>query len=67
MYGFLLAKKGGEKMSKRNGVSGKTHTQSQRNDYANQHNPNNRAHIAINNNHANQCNPNNPNYQGHKK
>lgn len=54
-------------MSKRNGVSGKTHKQSQRNDYANQHNPNNRAHIAINNNHANQCNPNNPNYQGHKK
>ena len=67
MYGFLLAKKGGEKMSKRSGVSGKTHTQSQRNDYANQHNPNNRAHAANNNNHANQCNPNNPNYQGHKK
>lgn len=54
-------------MSRRSGVSGKTHTQSQRNDYSNQRNLNNHAHIANNNNHANQCNPNNPNYQGHKK
>ena len=48
-------------------VSGKTHTQSQLNAYANQHNPNNSAYRASQNNHANQCNPNNPNYQGHKK
>lgn len=54
-------------MSKGNGVSSYTHTQQQRNDYANQNNPNNHAHQANNNNHANQCNPNNANYQGHKK
>ena len=54
-------------MSKHNGVSESTHTQAQRNDYANQHNPNNSAYVANHNNHANQCNPNNPNYQGHKK
>lgn len=54
-------------MSKGHGVSSYTHTQQQRNDYANQNNPNNHAHQANNNNHANQCNPNNSNYQGHKK
>lgn len=54
-------------MSKSKGVSSSTHSQQQRNDYANQHNPNNRAYVANNNNHANQCNPNNKNYQGHKK
>ena len=33
-------------MSKKKGVSGKTHTQQQLNDYANQHNPNNKAYKA---------------------
>ena len=54
-------------MSKSRGVSNNTHSQKQRDDYANQHNPNNHAYVANNNNHANQCNPNNPNYQGYKK
>ena len=46
------------------GVSLYTHTQQQRDHYANQHNPNNAAHQANNNNHANQLNPNNSNYKG---
>lgn len=46
------------------GVSSYTHTQQQRDHYANQHNPNNSAHQANNNNHANQLNPNNSNYKG---
>ena len=33
-------------MAKSKGVSGKTHTQKQLNDYANQHNPNNKAYQA---------------------
>lgn len=33
-------------MAKKGGVSSKTHTQQQRNDYANQHNPNNKAYKA---------------------
>ena len=33
-------------MTKEKGVSGKTHTQKQLNDYANQHNPNNKAYKA---------------------
>ncbi len=33
-------------MAKKSGVSGKTHTQQQLNDYANQHNPNNKAYKA---------------------
>ena len=41
------------------GVSSKTHTQNQRDHYANQHNPNNNAYRSNQNNHANQCNPNN--------
>ena len=52
-------------MSKGKGVSSHTHTQSQINHYANQHNTNNSAYQANNNNHANQCNPNNSNYQGY--
>ena len=50
-----------------NGVSSNTHTQHQRDHYANQHNPNNDSQQANNNNHANQLNPNNTNYQGSKK
>lgn len=46
------------------GVSSYTHTQAQRNSYANQCNPNNGAYRANCNNHANQCNPNNANYKG---
>lgn len=33
-------------MAKKGGVSSKTHTQQQLNDYANQHNPNNKAYQA---------------------
>ncbi len=44
------------------GVSGKTHTQAQRNNYANRQNPNNNAHKANQNNHANQRNPDNREY-----
>lgn len=46
-------------MGKGHGVSGSTHSQSQRDHYANQNNPNNPAHQANNDNHANQLNPNN--------
>ena len=38
-------------------VSGKTHTQAQLNDWANQNNPNNKAYRANADNHANQMNP----------
>ena len=51
-------------MSKPHGVSSNTHTQQQRDHYANQQNPNNAAHQANNNNHANQLNPNNDLYSG---
>ena len=43
------------------GVSGNTHSKSQIDSYANQHNPNNNAYKADMNNHANQCNPNHNN------
>lgn len=46
---------------------GNTHTQSQRNDYSNQNNPNNSAHKANLDNHANQLNPNNSEYRGGSK
>ena len=39
-------------------VSGKTHTKEQLDDWANQHNPNNKAYKANADNHANQKNPN---------
>lgn len=45
-------------MAKGNGSSGHNHTQQQRNDYANQNNPNNSAYRANSNNHSNQMNPN---------
>lgn len=51
--------------SRGRGVSGRTHTQAQINNYANQHNPNNNAYKTNLNNHANQCNPNNGQYAGH--
>lgn len=44
------------------GVSSKTHSQNQRDHYANQNNPNNSAYRANQNNHANQRNPNNREY-----
>ena len=44
------------------GVSGKTHTQQQCNNYANQKNPNNAAYRANQNNRSNQLNPNNSAY-----
>ena len=53
-------------MAKKGGVSSKTHTRQQLNDYANQHNPNNQAYWDDLDNHANQCNPNNANYQGYQ-
>ena len=51
-------------MSKANKVSSKTHTKSQLNNYANQHNPTSKAYQANCQNHANQHNPNNHAYQG---
>lgn len=39
-------------MAKKGGVSGKTHTRQQLNDYANQHNPNNKAYRANQENRA---------------
>lgn len=51
--------------SRGRGVSGRTHTQAQINNYANQHNPNNNAYKTNLNNHANQCNPNNSQYASH--
>lgn len=41
-------------MSKNRGVSGKTHTKQQLNDYANQNNPNNKAYKARQSNEAKQ-------------
>jgi len=43
-------------------VSSKTHTPAQRNNYANQNNPNSSAYRANQNNRSNQLNPNNPAY-----
>ena len=40
-------------MAKKGGVSSKTHTRQQLNDYANQHNPNNKAYQANQKNKAN--------------
>jgi len=54
-------------MSKSHGVSGKTHSRQQVNNYAKQRNSNNSANRANNNNHSNQLNPNNQNYKGNKK
>ncbi len=51
-------------MSKGRGVSRGSHNQVQRDNYANQNNPNNSVHQANNDNHADQMNPNNENYQG---
>lgn len=53
-------------MTKSKGVSSKTHTKSQCDDYANQMNPNNPAYKASMNNRSNQMNPNNPRYNGKK-
>jgi len=50
-------------MPRDGGVSSHTHTQEQRDDYANQHNPNNDAYQANNDNHSDQMNPNNDKYQ----
>lgn len=47
-------------MSKR--VSCYTHSQRELDNYANQHNPNNKAYWANHDNHSNQCNPNNYEY-----
>ena len=59
VWGFYFTvRKEVKQMAKKGGVSGKTHTRKQLNDYANQHNPNNPAYRARLNNHANQCNPN---------
>lgn len=44
-------------------VSGKTHTQAQLNDWANQNNPNNKAYRANADNHANQMNPKHKTHQ----
>ena len=44
-------------------VSGKTHTQAQLNDWANQHNPNNKAYQANIDNRSNQLNPKHKTHQ----
>jgi len=49
------------------GCSGHDPGQQQRDDYANQHNPNNDAYQADLDNHADQLNPNNENYDGPDK
>lgn len=49
------------------GGVGADHTQQQRDDYANQNNPNNSAYQANNDNHSNQCNSNNIEYSGNDK
>ena len=49
------------------GVSCKTHTQQQRDNYANQKNPNNSVYRANQNNRANQLNPNNSAYHSSRK
>ena len=54
-------------MSKGHGVSSKTHTKQQLNNYANQRNPNNTAYKANLDNHSNQLNPNNSRYAGNDK
>lgn len=54
-------------MAKGHGVSGKTHTAAQLNNYANQNNPNNAAYKANANNHSNQCNPNNSAYSSSRE
>lgn len=46
------------RFSMSNKCSGNTHSQSQCDHHANQHNPNNSAYVAAMNNHSNQCNPN---------
>ena len=52
-------------MSKCNGgVSSHTHSKSELDHYANQHNPNSDAYKAENDNHSNQLNPNNEEYKG---
>ena len=56
-------KKEGKMSKSGHGVSGNTHTQQQRNNYANQHNPNNNACKAARDNRSNQCNPNNAAYR----
>ncbi len=47
----------------KNKVSGKTHSQAQLNDWANQNNPNNKAYRANANNHSKQSNPNHKTHQ----
>lgn len=44
-------------------VSGKTHTKEQLDNWANQHNPNNKAYKANADNHANQMNPKHKTHQ----
>jgi hypothetical protein len=51
-------------MPKGGGFSGNNHTKEQRDDYANQNNPNNQAYQANMDNHSDQLNPNNDKYQG---
>ena len=48
-------------------VSSKTHTREQLNDWANQHNSNNKAYKTNLDNHSNQMNPNNKAYKSQKK
>lgn len=49
------------------GVSGKTHTQPQCDDYSRTKNPEHQQHKDTKDNRANQLNPNNPNYKEPQK
>lgn len=49
------------------GFDGNSHSQQERDDYANQNNPNNDAYQDNWDNHADQLNPNNDEYQGDDK
>ena len=58
---FIIARK--EVIMAKGKISGKTHTQAQLNNWANQNNPNNKAFRANANNHSNQLNPNHKTHQ----
>jgi len=55
---FIFEQRRENKMTKGSGASGYNHTQQQRNDYANQNNPNNSAYKANLGNDSKQNNPN---------
>ena len=61
-YGMGSRRKENRFMANAKGVSSKTHTQKQLDDYANQHNPNNKAYRAIKQNQKKRCKKPSSNY-----